>query len=79
MISNNKKLVTGTISEIYTNVPETKQVLNNAKTATIKYEVDNKTYYSENRINVSMNSQIGDNIEIYYEVTKPSKIHKKIL
>ncbi|UDM81165.1 hypothetical protein [Vagococcus fluvialis] len=79
MISKNKRLVTGTISEIYTNVPETKQSLNNAKTATVKYEVDNKIYFSENRINVSMNSQIGDSIEIYYEVTKPSKIHKKIL
>ena len=50
MISKNKRLVTGTISEIYTNVPETKQSLNNAKTATVKYEVDNKIYFDSDYI-----------------------------
>jgi len=79
MISKNKKVVTGIISEVYTNIPETKQRIYNAKTAIIQYEVDNQVYNSENRINVPMASQIGDPIEIYYEIDNPTKIHKKIL
>ena len=79
MNSRNKKIVAGTISEIHTNVPETPQRINNAKTATVKYEVDNKVFYSENRINVPMNSQIGDPIEIYFEIDNPTTIHRKIL
>ncbi|MFC6348291.1 hypothetical protein [Vagococcus carniphilus] len=79
MISKNKKLITGTISEIFTNIPETKQRINNAKTAVIKYEIDNQVCYSQNRINVSINSQVGDSIEIYYEIDNVTKVYKKIL
>lgn len=77
MFSTNKKAVVGTISEVYTNIPETKQRLYNGKTAIVKYEVDGNVYFSQNRINVSMNSQVGDSIDIYYDINNPTKIHKK--
>lgn len=79
MNSRKKQLVSGVISEIHTNIPETKQVLNNNKTAVIKYEVNGKTFFSQNRINIPLNSCLGDPIEIYYNTENPGQIYKKIL
>lgn len=73
-----KKIATvGTISELYSysNGLENQKFLNGQK-AVIKYEVDGKIYYSENRIFVPLNSQLGDTIKINYDKNQPTKIFR---
>lgn len=74
-MSKEKITTVGTISELYSysNGLENQKFLNEQQ-AVIKYEVGGKTYYSENRIFVPLNSQLGDTIKINYDKNQPTKI-----
>lgn len=47
----------------------------NSKWAEITYTVNGKTYRSENRIQVSMASQVGDSVTVRYDVEHPEKLY----
>ena len=64
----------GTISSIIMPNAETAKA-RNSKWAEIVYNVGGKTYRSQNRIQVSMASQIGDSITIRYDVAHPEKLY----
>ncbi|MFY8330148.1 hypothetical protein [Vagococcus carniphilus] len=72
-----KQFTVGTISELYSysKRPKAQRFLN-GQMAIIKFESDGKTIYSENRIFVPLNSQIGDPIKIYYDKSDPQKIYR---
>ena len=64
----------GTISSIkMPNVEMAKA--RNSKWAEITYTVDGKTYRSKNRIQVSMESQIGDSVTVRYDMEHPEKLY----
>lgn len=64
----------GTIVQIQTAVPETMKK-NNSKWATVSYKVGERTYTSQNRIQVSMSSMVGDQVLVQYDINQPSKLY----
>ena len=62
---------TGSIVDISTLVAESMKVYN-SKWALVMYSVDGKTITSQNRIVVSMSSNIGDSVEIQYDRDNPN-------
>lgn len=64
----------GTISSIKTVNPETMK-FRNSKWATVSYKVNGKTYQSQNRIQVSMASQIGTTVMVRYDTQKPENVY----
>jgi endo-beta-N-acetylglucosaminidase D len=74
MINKNKIDYTdGTIVGANTAVPETMKK-NNSKWAIVSYKVDGKMITSENKIQVSMNSKVGDKVKIAYLINNPEKL-----
>lgn len=74
IINKNKIAYTdGIIVKLNTAVPETMKK-NNSKWAIVSYKVDGKEIISENKIQVSMNSNLGDSLKIAYYVDNPSKL-----
>ncbi|SKC77833.1 hypothetical protein [Maledivibacter halophilus] len=65
--------VNATIIETATAMPETMKI-NNSKWAYVRFWVDGKEYISSKRIQVSMNSSVGDEIEVAYFKDNPSVI-----
>lgn len=76
-MSKEKQFIVGAISELYSysNRPQEQRFVN-GQTAIIKFELEGKVIYSENRIFVPLNSQIGDPIKIYYNKNHPQKIYR---
>lgn len=64
---------TATITDITTVVPETMKTTN-SKLASVSFDVDGKGYTSSNRVQVSMNSSIGDKIKIAYYKDNPKQL-----
>lgn len=64
---------TAIIIDTTTIVPETMKTTN-SKLATVSFEVDEKEYTSSNRVEVSMNSSIGDKIKIAYYKNNPNQL-----
>ena len=62
---------TGHIVDIYTLAAETMKVYN-SKWALVMYSVNGKTIISQNRIVVSMSSNVGDSVEIQYDRDNPN-------
>lgn len=74
IINKNKIAYTdGIILKLNTAVPETMKK-NNSKWAIVSYKVDGKEIISENKIQVSMNSNLGDSLKIVYYVDNRSKL-----
>lgn len=74
IINKNKIVYTdGTIVKLNTAVPETMKK-NNSKWAIVSYKVGGKEIISENKIQVSMKSNLGDRLKIAYYVDNPSKL-----
>ena len=74
MINKNKIDYTdGSIVGANTAVPETMKK-NNSKWAIVSYKVDGKMITSENKIQVSMNSKVGDKVKIAYLINNPEKL-----
>ncbi len=74
MINKNKiEYTDGTIVEVNTAVPETMKK-NNSKWAIVSYKVDGKMITSKNRIQVSMNSKVGDKVKVAYLINNPEKL-----
>lgn len=64
----------GTIISIKTPNPENSK-FRNSKWATVSYKVNGKHYQSQNRIQVSMASQIGTTVTVRYDTQKPEKLY----
>jgi hypothetical protein len=64
--------VIGTIVDIKTAVSGSK---NNSKWAVVRYNVDEKTYTSSNRIQVPMSSVVGSQIQVCYCIDQPTKLY----
>ncbi len=64
----------GTITSIKTPNPANSK-FRNSKWATVSYKVDGKHYQSQNRIQVSMASQIGTTVTVRYDTQKPEKLY----
>ncbi|WP_102400791.1 hypothetical protein [Haloimpatiens massiliensis] len=72
----NKELISyaiATIIDTKTIVPETMKK-NNSKWATVSFRVNRKEYVPSNRIQVSMNASVGDQIKIAYYKENPSEL-----
>jgi hypothetical protein len=64
----------GTITSIkMPNSEHTK--FNNSKWATVSYKMNGKNYQSQNRIQVSMSSQIGTPVTVRYDMQTPEKLY----
>lgn len=72
----NKDLISYTIATIIdtTTVAPESMKKNNSRWATVSFSVDGKGYISSNRIQVSMNASIGDEIKIAYYKDNPSEL-----
>lgn len=64
----------GTVISFKTLNPETTK-FRNSKWATVSYKVSGKTYQSQNRIQVSMASQIGTPVTVRYDLHNPEKLY----
>lgn len=64
----------GTIISIKTPNPENSK-FRNSKWATVSYKVNGKHYQAQNRIQVSMASQIGTTVTVRYDMQKPEKLY----
>lgn len=64
----------GTITSIKMSNPANSK-FRNSKWATVSYKVQEKTYQSQNRIQVSMASQIGTTVALRYDTRKPEKLY----
>ena len=64
----------GTITSIKTPNPANSK-FRNSKWATVSYKVNGKAYQSQNRIQVSMASQIGTTVTVRYDTQKPEKLY----
>ncbi|GAB6110138.1 DUF3592 domain-containing protein [Fusibacter bizertensis] len=64
----------GTIVQIQTAVPDTMKK-NNSKWATVSYQVGERTYVSQNRVQVSMSSKVGEQVLVRYDINQPSKLY----
>lgn len=64
----------GTITSIKMSNPANSK-FRNSKWATVSYKVQEKTYQSQNRIQVSMASQIGTTVAVRYDTRKPEKLY----
>lgn len=74
MINKNKiRYTEGTIIKLSTAVPETMKK-NNSKWAIMSYKIDGKTIISENKIQVSMHSKVGDKVKIAYFKNNPGRL-----
>lgn len=72
----NKDLISyamATIIDTTTVAPEAMKK-NNSRWATVSFNVDGKEYISSNRIQVSMNAYVGDQIKITYYKDNPSEL-----
>lgn len=75
LLKRNKTAQTvGTITSIKTLNPETTK-FRNSKWATFSYKVNDKTYQSQNRIQVSMASQIGTTATVRYDIRNPENLY----
>ena len=75
IVKRNKTAQTvGTVISIKTVNPETTN-FRNSKWATVSYKVNGKTYQSQNRIQVSMASQIGTTVTVRYDMANPEKLY----
>lgn len=75
IVKRNKTAQTvGTVISIKTVNPETTN-FRNSKWATVSYKVNGKTYQSQNRIQVSMASQIGTTVTVRYDIANPEKLY----
>ncbi|MCH5344420.1 MAG: DUF3592 domain-containing protein [Acetatifactor sp.] len=75
LIKKNKTAQTvGTVTSIKTLNPETTK-FRNSKWAIVSYKVNGKTYQSQNRIQVSMASQIGTPVPVRYDTNNPEKLY----
>ena len=75
IVKRNKSAQTvGTVISIKTVNPETTN-FRNSKWATVSYKVNGKTYQSQNRIQVSMASQIGTTVTVRYDMANPEKLY----
>lgn len=74
IVNKNKTTYTdGTIVKLNTAVPETMKK-NNSKWAIVSYKVGGKEIISKNKIQVSMNSNLGDKLKVSYYNNNPSKL-----
>ena len=64
----------GTITSIKTPNPANSK-FRNSKWATVSYKVGGKTYESQNRVQVSMASQIGTTVTVRYDTQNPEKLY----
>lgn len=64
----------GTITSIKMTNPENTK-FRNSKWATVSYKVNGKNYQSQNRIQVSMASQIGTYVTVRYDTQTPEKLY----
>lgn len=64
----------GTITSIKMTNPENTK-FRNSKWATVSYKVNGKNYQSQNRIQVSMASQIGTHVTVRYDTQTPEKLY----
>lgn len=78
MLNKNRKEIVGTIVGFETVLPENVLFVN-SKLATLAYEIDGKTYNSENTIQVPMKYTIGSELKVEYDRDNPSKVYKKHL
>ncbi|WDV48002.1 hypothetical protein PV797_09975 [Clostridiaceae bacterium M8S5] len=69
------KTVKATIIDIYSVHPQSQKVYN-AKVATVGYYANGKYIISDDKIKVSMNKDIGDEIIVKYYINKPEKLYK---
>ena len=75
IVKRNKTAQTvGMVISIKTVNPETTN-FRNSKWATVSYKVNGKTYQSQNRIQVSMASQIGTTVTVRYDMANPEKLY----
>jgi len=76
LLNKNKfNYINATVVDITTSVPETMKI-NNSKWAIVRFYVDGKEFTSSNRIQVSMNTTVGDKVEVAYFIDAPSNILK---
>ena len=64
----------GIITSIKTPNPANSK-FRNSKWATVSYKVNGKHYQSQNRIQVSMASQIGTTVTVRYDTRNPEKLY----
>lgn len=75
LLKRNRTIQTvGTITSIKMSNPANSK-FRNSKWATVSYKVKGKTYQSQNRIQVSMASQIGTIVAVRYDTRKPEKLY----
>lgn len=74
MKRNKTAQTVGTVISIKTVNPEITN-FRNSKWATVSYKVNGKTYQSQNRIQVSMASQIGTTVTVRYDMANPEKLY----
>lgn len=72
---NKTAQVIGTITSIKTLNPA-KTNYRNSKWAKISYNVNGKTYQSQNRIQVPIASQVGTSVTVRYDKFKPEKLYR---
>ncbi|UZT81146.1 hypothetical protein [Caproicibacterium sp. BJN0003] len=72
LMNGKTSTVIGTIVNIKTAVSGSK---NNSKWAIMRYNVDEKTYTSCNRIQVPMSSVVGSQIQVCYCIDQPTKLY----
>ena len=71
---NRTAKTTGTVSAVSTALPEGTR-FRNSKWAAVSYQVNGKTYLSENRIQVPMASQVGSPVAVRYDTQRPEKLY----
>lgn len=71
---NRTARTTGTITYIGTALPR-RTSFRNSKWAAVSYQVDGKTYLSENRIQVPMASRIGSSVTVRYDTQRPEVLY----
>ena len=77
IISKNKiKHTVGTIIDINYVAAKTMKVYN-SKWATMSYYIDNQYYESINKLQVSMNVQVGEQLKIKYYIDNPSMLYTR--
>lgn len=64
----------GTIISVISPNPETAKA-RNSKWATVVYKVNGRSYTSQNRVQVSMTSQVGSSVRVRYDNEKPEKLY----
>lgn len=70
----NSKETEGTIISIKTLNPSTEK-MRNSKWAIVTYNVAGKKYVSKNQIQVSMTADIGNHVQIRYDIKQPDKLY----